>query len=292
MMASPQACARILKVGPGQPYATLSGANGDADTGDTIQIAPGEYADCAVLSANHLTVEGIGKPGKVVLVGKTCLGKGILVIHGADITIRNLTLALARVPDGNGAGIRAEGGNLTVESTIFLDNQDGILTNADPFMDVRVIHSQFIGNGVCLSYCAHAIYAGRIASLTVQDSLFRDTKEGHDIKSRAARTEVVGCDIADGPAGTASYLIEAPNGGAVIVRANTLEKGPKSGNLATAISIGAEGLSQPTPEILVEGNHFTNDTGGPTVLLRNLTGTSAVVNGNVLHGKVVLSASQ
>lgn len=275
-------------MGPGQTYATLSGANADADTGDTIQIAPGEYADCAVLSANRLTVEGVGSPGKVVLVGKSCLGKGILIIRGANITIRNLTLALARVSDGNGAGIRAEGGNLTVDSTIFLDNQDGILTNADPFMEVRVIHSQFIGNGVCLSYCAHAIYAGRIASLTVQDSLFRDTKEGHDIKSRAARTEVAGCNIADGPTGTASYLIEVPNGGAVLIHDNTLEKGPKSGNLATAISIGAEGVSQPTPQIRVEHNQFTNDTGGATALVRNLSATTAVVDGNMTHGQVVL----
>ena len=91
--------------------------------------------------------------------------------------------------DGNGAGIRAEGGNLTVDGVHFVNDQDGILTNANPAMVLTVTHSQFTKNGMCLNACSHAIYAGKIASLVVQDSVFRGTKEGHDIKSRAARTQ-------------------------------------------------------------------------------------------------------
>ena len=45
----------------------------------------------------------------------------------ARITIRNLTLTRARVADFNGAGIRAEGGDLTIEHVRFIDDQDGIL---------------------------------------------------------------------------------------------------------------------------------------------------------------------
>ncbi len=280
------AAAKTLEVGAGRAFAMPSAAAAAAGPGDHIVIYPGQYFDCATLAANNLTVEGAGDPATVVLTDKTCGGKALLIVDGDDITIRNLTLTRARVPDGNGAGIRAEGGSLTVDGVHFVNNQDGILTNANPAMVLTVRHSQFTKNGACLEACAHAIYAGKIASLIVQDSVFRDTRQGHDIKSRAARTEVTGCDIQDGQTGTASYLIEAPNGGAVIVRGNTLEKGPLSGNHNAAISIGAEGVDQATPEITVEHNHLTNDGNYRTALVYNGSATEATLRGNKLTGSI------
>ncbi len=52
------------------------------------------------------------------------------MIYGSNVTVRDLTLSHASVPDQNGAGIRAEGTNLTVTRVHLIDNQDGIL--ADP----------------------------------------------------------------------------------------------------------------------------------------------------------------
>ncbi len=285
-LAGHPAGAKTLEVGAGHAFALPSAAAAAAGPGDTIAIYPGQYFDCATLAAPHLTVKGVGDASAVVLTDKTCGGKALLIADGDDITISNLTLTRARVADGNGAGIRAEGGNLTVDGVRFINNQDGILTNPNPAMTLTVRHSQFIKNGVCLDSCSHAIYAGKIGSLVVQDSVFRDTRQGHDIKSRAARTEVTGCDIQDGQTGTASYLIEAPNGGAVIVRDNTLEKGPLSGNHTAAISVGAEGVDQATPEITVEHNHFTNDGNYRTALVYNGSATEATLRGNTLTGSI------
>ena len=282
--ACSQAGARTLSVGAGKEYSTVSAAAASASDGDHIVIAPGQYFDCAVLRANNLTVEGTGPATGVVLTDKTCEGKALLITAGSNITVRNLTLTRARVPDGNGAGIRSEGANLTVEGVQFINNQNGILTSNDPTSVVTVRKSVFTKNGVCGDACAHGIYAGHIAALRVEDSVFRQTRDGHDIKSRAARTEVTGCDIAEGPDGTGSYLIEVPNGGAVIVRNNTLEKGPRSGNHTAAISIGAEGVSQATPEITVEGNTFRNDGDYHTVLVLNVTATEAALKGNTISG--------
>jgi hypothetical protein len=281
-----EAAARTLEAGAGKAYATPSAAINAADAGDTVRISPGQYFDCAVVKPDRVTIEGVGDAAAVALTDKTCQGKALLVIDGNDITVRNLTLTRARVPDGNGAGIRAEGGNLTVDGVQFINNQNGILTNAAPTMNVTVLHSQFIKNGVCNGFCAHAIYAGKIASLTVRDTIFRGTKDGHDIKSRALHTEVTGCDIQDGPDGTASYLIELPNGGSLVASGNTMEKGPRSGNHTAAISIGAEGVDQPTQEIVVRDNHFTNDGDYNTAFVNNVTATEAVLRGNVLHGSV------
>jgi hypothetical protein len=127
---APTACAAApttLHVGPGQTYATPSAAIADASDGDTILIAPGQYFDCATVPQNHLTIAGVGDAASVVLTDKTCQGKALLVTTGTNITVRNLTLTRARVPDGNGAGIRVEGPDLTVDGVDFINNQDGIL---------------------------------------------------------------------------------------------------------------------------------------------------------------------
>ena len=281
-----QAAARDLTVGAGRAYATPSAAVAAAGPGDRILIYPGHYFDCAVLAIDHLTIEGVGDPAAVVLTDKTCQGKALLVVGGQDTTVANLTLTRARVPDGNGAGIRAEGGNLTVQGVRFVNNQDGILTIDTAPMTLTVRDSLFDHNGVCGAACSHAIYAGHIVQLTVEHSVFRDTRDGHDIKSRARRTVVTGCDIADGPEGTASYLVELPNGGTLVMRGNTLEKGPHSGNHTAAVAIGMEGVDQPTDEITVEGNRFTNDGDYHTALVNNVTATEATLRHNVLRGAV------
>src|SRR5262249_11139624 len=101
------ACAKTLEVGPDKEFKGPSEAIAAAADGDVVEIAPVKdgYFDCAVLRANHLTVEGNGPD--VVLTDKTCQDKAIFVTTGHDITIRNITFTRARVPDGNGAGIRA-----------------------------------------------------------------------------------------------------------------------------------------------------------------------------------------
>jgi hypothetical protein len=282
--ASPSSGA-TLKVGPSETYKTPSAAAAVAENGDHIEIEPGQYFDCTVWNADNLVIEGTG-PG-VVITDKTCVGKGLFVIEGDNTTVRNLTLTRSRVPDMNGAGIRLDQGNLTVDRVKFINNQSGIFGGV-PGTTVTVRDSDFDSNGTCAGACAHAIYVGNVDLLRVENSHFSNTRQAHSIKSRALRTEVTGCTIGDGPEGTSSYLIEAPNGGALIVRNNTLEKGPKSENHKAAIAIGGEGVSHPTPEITVTDNNFRNDGNYETALLWNLTATPATLNGNQLSGSVIL----
>jgi hypothetical protein len=283
-LATSGAHAATLQVGPDQNYKQPSDAVAKAHDGDTISIEPGEYFDCAVLRQNNLTIEGNGPADKVVMTDKTCQGKAILVTNGHDITVRNLTLTRARVPDANGAGIRAEGANLTVDNVDFVNDQDGILTAAPPHSTLIVRKSSFIRNGVCERSCAHGIYAGAIDRVVVENSHFLGTKQGHHIKSRAKRTEVIGNTIEDGPDGTASYLVEIPNGGDLVLRGNTLEKGPKAENHTAAVVIGSEGVTNRTNEITVENNNFRLDADYQTIFVRNLTATEAQLTGNKFSG--------
>ena len=274
---------RTLEVGPDKGLKAPSEAARVAQDGDKVLIDSGEYHDCAVWARNHLVIQGLGK---VVLSDKTCQGKAIFVIAGADVTVRNLVFRHARVPDGNGAGIRIEGRDLTVEASQFIDNEDGILGGDNVVSRIVIRNSKFVANGKCEEACAHGIYVGRVALLHIEGSEFRRQKQGHHIKSRALRTEVIGNHIEDGPEGTASYLVELPNGGSLILRNNTMEKGPNSENHSCAVSLGAEGVRQPTDEILVEHNKFRNDLGAQTIFVRNGTATPAKLRRNALTGPV------
>lgn len=276
--------ASTLVVGPGKPYATPSAAIDAAHAGDRVLIAPGKYFDCAMVGTDRLTIEGATPDGSATMTDKTCAGKAILVISGNDVTVRNLTLTRARVPDMNGAGIRVEGNKLTVEGVHFINNQDGML-GGFPGGTVIVRNSEFVRNGSCMGACAHGLYINNVDLLRVEHSRFFETKEAHHLKSRALRTEVLECDIEDGPKGTASYEIEIPNGGNLLVRGNTIEKGPNNQNHTAAIVIGAEGITHPTDDITIENNHFTND-GPPAAFVLNLTATEALLKGNRLSGPI------
>jgi hypothetical protein len=281
-LSSP-ARAATLEVGAGKTYAAPSAAAAAAHDGDHIVIAAGSYFDCAVWRANDLTIEGAG-PEATVITDKTCNGKALFITQGNNITIRNLMLTRARVPDGNGAGIRAEGGDLTIEHVQFVNNQNGILSGPSPGKKILVRDSVFMRNGSCDSACAHGIYVGQVALLRVERSKFFETKQAHSIKSRAQRTEVIGCDIADGADGTSSYPVEVPNGGSVVLRDNHIQKGPKSENHNGGLVIGSEGVTQPTPEIVVEHNTFLVQGDYSSYLVWNLTATEADLKGNILQG--------
>lgn len=281
----PPAGAATLEAGKGKQYPTPSAAINAAHDGDTVLIAPGTYFDCAMVPQNNITIAGTGPNASAVLTDKECAGKASLVIDGKDVTIRNLTLTRIRVPDGNGAGIRAEGQNLTVDHVKFINNQDGILGAAEPDSTIIIENSLFDSNGSCDAACAHGLYIGAAKLLRVVNTTFTNTKQGHDIKSRAARTEVIGCHFSNGPNGTGSYDIEAPNGGALVARDNIIEKGPKAEN-HTVIVIGDEGVTQPTPEILIENNTLRNDGDYTAQFVVNDTATPAVLKGNKLSGSV------
>jgi len=276
--------ARTLQVGPERELKAPSDAAVLANDGDTILIDPGNYIDCAIWRANHLTIEG---EGNVTVRDRVCQDKAIFVITGSDVTIRNIEFAHARSTSKNGAGIRGEGADLTVEDSHFVDNEDGILTGQNPQSRIIIRDSFFTENGKCESDCAHGIYIGRIALLEVSHSTFFQQYAGHHIKSRALRTEITGNTIRDGAAGTASYEVDIPDGGSLVLRDNVIEKGAHAGNEFAAVTIGEESNVNPTSELTIDHNTFDNDNSATTTFVRNRTATTAELSGNVIHGRAV-----
>ncbi len=284
---APGAKARVIEVGPARAVKLPSAAAAIAKSGDVVRIDAGEYVDCAVWRADNLVIEG---QGVVVIRDKVCEDKGIFVTAGANITIRSIEFAHARSSNKNGAGIRAEGANLTVDSSRFTDNENGILSGVSPKSRILIRSSVFTRNGKCDPDCTHGIYIGAIALLQVANSVFLQQYVGHHIKSRAQRTEIVGTTIKDGPTGTASFSVDLPDGGSLLLRNNVIEKGPQSENHLAAVSIGEESKRNPTVDLLIDHNMFQNTGSAKTSFVRNLTTTPAHLVANRLTGAVVALA--
>jgi hypothetical protein len=285
---APVAAAEVLMVGPAQRFQRPSDAAAAARDGDTVRIDPGRYVDCAVWRAARIAIVAAGG-GEVEITGPVCDGKALFVISGPGVVVEGITFRGAAAPDRNGAGIRAEGGDLTVRRSRFADNESGILSAAGLRQAQLVVEdSVFTGNGALRgrSCGGHALYANELALLAIRRSRFEATRACHHVKSRAARTEITDSVIADGPRGGASYLLDLPNGGDLMLERSLLAKGPLSGNPRVAVMVGAEGLRWPTRSLVLRGNRFENHMRRPTILLENRSATPALLEGNTLAGPV------
>ena len=279
-----------LQVGATRQYKSIGSAVNAAQDGYTIEIDAGVYPNETItISKNNLTLRALGgyahlKWGTGNYLTNTATisnGKGILVIQGNNITIENLELSGAKVVDKNGAGIRYEGGNLTIRKSYFHDNENGIL-GAGGLSNTLIIESSvFERNGYCLPSCAHNVYIGRMGKLIFRYNKSIDAHEGHPLKSRAQINEIISNYLSttnsDG-----SYEANFPNGGTVYFIGNIVEQGVNSGN-SIMLAYGEEGSSNPNPALYVVNNTFYNRRGSGAFLSVSGSPTLSVKN-NIFAG--------
>lgn len=273
--------AAVLEAGPGKPFATPSKAIAVAHSGDTVLIAPGTYYDCAIVRQNDITIAGSGPPFSAVLTDKPCAGKALLVIDGRNVTVRNLTLARVRVPAGNGAGIRAEGHNLTVDHVRFVNNQDGILAASEPGSTIIVRDSVFSRNGDCDIRCGHGIDVGRMKLLRVEHSVFQQARGGDHVYTLAQATELIDNQLDDAGRKMAGPLVFV-NGGALTLQDNVVTLGPDSRERPGAVLVVGSATA-----IVVRGNTLHESQGRRVPLLRNWTGRTALASDNTVPADTV-----
>ena len=269
----------ILSVGSGQQYSTISAAVSASRDGDVVQIQAGTYVNDFATVTKAITLQGVGGMAKLVATTAPGNGKGILVTN-ADVTIDNLEFSGAKVPSGNGARIRYEGGHLTVTDSYFHDNQNGLLANADADGSITIRGSEFGHNGSGDGY-THNSYVNQVGRLDIDASYFHDAVVGHEIKSRALSTSVTNSRIQN-EAGSGSYNIDLPNGGRATIAGNVLEQGPASDNPAM-VSFGVEGNVHAGSGLEMRGNTFVNDLAGGRLLV-NATGTAATIADSKVFG--------
>lgn len=275
----------VITVGPGGQYQHLADAvavaNADLDPGNSyvINLMPGTYLnDFPDPILRPMTIQGdpAFASQRAVLAATVPLPnqKGILLTF-SSLTVRRIEFTGAYIDNslgGNGAGIRDQNlentpAALVVENSVFHDNQAGIMQGDDSAENVTIYNSQFVNNGNPNICCfTHGVYVDEAAALFVGESLFCGQLIGHEVKSRAAQTAVIGSQIYSGegaPAssgcrvGNTSFDIEIANGGAGFVWGNTLVQGPSAQNYKI-VSYGAEGINFATNSLIVGRNSFTS----------------------------------
>lgn len=244
---------------PGSLQAVLDAAL----PGDHVVLAPGVYAEGAIIGTPDLVLRG--EPG-AHLRGHAVQGKAALVVKAPGVMIEGIECSGIVVPDNNGACIRIEGDDLTVREVHFHDNQQGILSG--PGGGVLVIENSLLErNG--FGGRAHGVYIGEAVETFVfrNNRILATTGAGHGLKSRARRT-VIENNVIAGLDGRDSRAIDLPNGGEVVIRHNVLQKGPNSDN-DQMIGLALEGGVHEVNETLIEGNLLLFDT-LPTGMVQSL----------------------
>lgn len=281
-----QTAAPFTVVETGRGFARLQQAVDAIGSGmGTIRIAAGRHADCAVQTAGDVLYQS-ASPGQAVLDGVTCEGKAALVLRGRSAKVDGLTFANLRVPDGNGAGIRLERGDLAISQSWFRDSEQGILTADDPASTITIDKSTFSRLGRCdrgLS-CAHSIYTGDYGALTVTRSRFEAGRGGHYVKSRAGRVAVLNSSFDDSAGKTTNYMIDLPAGATGRIAGNWFVQGRDKENYSAFIAVAAEGRTHSSAGLAIEGNdaRFAPGVNRQSAFVADWSGDRIAIGANTL----------
>ena len=270
----------------GRAFASLQQAVDAIGTGrGTITIAPGSYRQCAVQQDGEITYVAT-ESGRSTFDGTTCEGKAALVLRGRDARISGLVFRGMAVPDGNGAGIRLEKGNLTVAQSWFIDSQQGILTANDPAGTIVIDKSTFAGLGTCENSagCAHSIYVCNYGLLRVTRSRFERGAGGHYLKSRSKVVEIASSSFDDSAGRATNYMIDLPAGSTGQISNNWFVQGQDKENYSAFIAVGAEDNLHPSAGLKISGNdaRFAPGVQRSSVFVADWTGQNLALGPNVL----------
>lgn len=222
----------------------------------TILIAPGTYHQCAVQGSGRITFKA-RVPGTAIFDGVACEDKAAFVLRGEGSAVDGIVFRNIQVPDGNGAGIRIELGDLTVTNSMFLDSQQGMLGATDRASRIRIDQSTFSGLGYCADDCAHGIYLGTHGSVTITRSRFERGTGGHYVKLRAPTVTITDSSFDDTAGRKTNYMIDLSEGGTGLIARNTFVQGRNKENWSGLIVVSAEGRTFPAGGLRVENNVAT-----------------------------------
>ena len=275
----------IWRVGPERKLKKPSEAAKKAKDGDIVEIDAAIYNnDYAMWRQKNLIIRGVDGMAHLKSKGLIPNRKAIWILKGHDIVIENIEFSGAAVQDGNGAGIRHEGGDLSLRNAFFHNNEFSILGGKLPGSSIEVISSRFWFQKRKNRF-SHGIYIGKAGRFSMIGSHFKGTNEGHQVKSRALENHILYNRIEDVPEGNSSRLIDLPNCGLSFIIGNDLHQAATSENF-TAIGYGHEGCQNRTgaqTKLFVINNTFVNEAKNGT-LVDNHAGGDATVSNNLFFG--------
>lgn len=265
--------AGVWNVGASQKYLIPSQVSNLVKDGDTIMIDEGIYAnDATKWTKKNLVFFGLGTPINPTILrysGDIPNGKGIWVFEQPGISdnpyIENITFDGAQVSDGNGgngAGLRHQSLNLTVNNCKFKNCQNGILEGGNySGSNVIIVNSEFSNNGYAGTNSSYVGYEHNIYISTNTDSLlvkncwFHDPRgQANSLKTRAQKSYIL-YNVIDEAAGYGSWELNIAQGGLVVVVGNLIIQGISGANHGI---IGWDAVTNPIEEFYFVSNTVIN----------------------------------
>lgn len=284
--AAAQQSAPFVVAETGEGFARLQDAVAAIRVGTgTILIAPGTYRECAVQSGGSITFRA-RQAGTAIFERTACEDKAVLVLRGDRSAVDGLVFRNIRVPDGNGAGIRTEIGDLTVTNAMFLDSQEGILGGNPGKQRITIDRSTFSGLGQCheTEDCAHSIYLGLGGPVTITNSRFERGRGGHYVKVRAPFVTIRDNSFDDTAGTRTNYMIDLPEGAQGLIAGNSFVQGRGKENHSGLIVVAAEKRTFSSKGLRIEGNDARMAPGAPgnPAFVADLSGETLAVGANRL----------
>ncbi|MCA9494131.1 MAG: right-handed parallel beta-helix repeat-containing protein [Myxococcales bacterium] len=247
MWWSSMAVAATLRVGAGQPYATIQDAVDVAAPGDVVEVHAGVYAE-AVRVTLDLEIVGVGSPVLQALPRPSIP----LTIAGADVTVRDLVVQ----GDSSNPCISADSFG---RPRVVLDGLDvsgcRVGVDVDGTARVTIRRSTFTDDG-------WAVHAAAGTALTVRTSSFQGNgvavwTEDADVQLVANRIEANGVG-AWYPAAGPAVQIDPPTGNGVLLFGNRVCANPAGGAMVYDVPYAR------ASRVVVSNNLF-QENGGPMV---------------------------
>ena len=130
-----------------------------------------------------------------------------------------------------------------------------------PRATLTVDQTTFSGLGICTDDCAHSIYGGHIAKLTVTNSRFERGTGGHYIKFRGREVSITNNAFDDSEGQNTNYMIDMPNGATGLIADNMFVQGMNKENRTTFIAVSAEEKKQTSNGLTIRNNDAQLATG-------------------------------
>ena len=261
-----------------KPMPSLKQALAQLKSGDTLKIGAGIYRQAMVIAADDVTIIGYGH---VIFEQAAVNGKGLILAKGNNLSIHNIECRHISVESGNGACVRLQGVNLTLQHVFFHSSETGVLETAKTPGLVTIIDSRFQRLGK--SGQAHGIYLGS-ANLTMRNSMVLASKDqGHEIKSRGQLNVIEHSIVASFDADD-SRLIDISNGGSLKVTDSVLQQGRNSAN-HQAIGFALEGEKYQQQQVILSNNQIILERQGSNMLLKHRGNNVAItISDNIIVG--------
>ena len=219
----------------------------------TVLLAPGLYRECAVQTQGVIQFVS-REPGRAIFDGTACEGKAALVLRGNGAHVTGIIFQNITVSDRNGAGIRLERGNLTVEQAMFRNSDEGILAGDDPSATVRIEQSTFSSLGRNDGGPSHSIYIGNFGRLIVNRSRFERGTGGHYVKFRGPQVQITDNSFDDTMGRETNYMVDLTKGASGQVTGNLFIQGQNKENYSAFIAVAPEGRDNSSAGLTISGN--------------------------------------